>query len=137
MKTIFVLRLVCALLILSIGLLWLISPIFKYIFYKIFDKGYISKNLTLFQYLKDYYDLNWPSSIYNTQSSIQPPSITILVGFYLIFASVFSYKSALKGSKKILTEEQAASALTQYKSLLDSGAITEEEYSTKKAQLLK
>ena len=117
-KASWVLKIICVSVVILCGLLWIGVNIASYVDYvaaldKITDVGF-------FDYLKDFYN----GFIFFAAI------LTVVCGIYCLF-HLLSFVNIKRSADSTL------SLVTQYKSLLDSGVITQEEFDAKKKEILK
>ena len=100
--------------VIVIGSLWHISAIAQII--SLLGDRYYSRNFIYFlRYFSDY--------------PFFASMLAIVIGIYMLIS--------VRGSeKKVLSEEKAVVTISQYKALLDVGAITQEEFDARKKDLL-
>jgi len=120
-QAVFIIKIICAVLILSIGVVCLCNCISSYSNNPLY-LDYHNGPLSLWEYI---YENDMATEFFGSW-------LTIVVGIYIFFNSF----SNLEPKKKLLSDDKTISTLSRYKSLLDSGIITQEEFDLKKQELL-
>ena len=115
-KSILITSIIFWALIMVIGFIWTLNVIdgYKYVI-----EDYGNTNLSFGDYLKNGLSLTFFAGL-----------LTFFVGIFRLFFTIFSIDFGASKDKAIVS-------ITRYKELLDTGAITQEEFDAKKREILK
>ena len=119
----FIVRIICILLVIMIGVTWLTGFISHYKGIKIeMESGWKQEEYTFGDYV-------YGDSYYGNRSPAFFGAILLIVaGIYMLMSTLLPIK--------FMTQDRRISLLNQYKSFLDTGVITQEEFDDKKKELL-
>lgn len=112
-------RIICIALVITVGVIWLLGIVSKYQDYKE-DHARYDENFNFWDYIYSYY---------NSGFYFYSPILIIILGIYMLINTFVP--------KEDITHAKSIKLLNEYKSLLDSGIITQEEFYEKKQKLLK